>query len=230
MAVLKKKGGALAKLRGQKLKRSRVDELVKNKKEALVLAIDVSLSMAAPADGLDLGYDREPSRLRAAKDAARELIRASLLSNVALISFSERYDLVADFGDATTDALEHLHVQRGTLMNEALVGIEDLLTLRSEPVLRGILLSDGTDYHGEPAWNIPRQYRNEALDLPVRLKRQGIIVDCIGFGEDADEERLTQIAEATGGVYRHAKDAASLRREFLRLEVGARGLLTDGSK
>jgi len=228
MSSLKKKGGALAKIRNQRLRRERVKELTAEKKEALVIAIDVSLSMSAPANGPDTGYGH-PSRLEAAKDAARDLIRASLLSNVAIVSFSEHYDIVADFDHRSPEStLGRLFVQRGTLMNEALVAFEDLLTLRTEPVLRGILLSDGADYHGTPVREIPAEYLHESMTLPERLAREGIIVDCIGFGSDVDAERLTKISETTGGIYRHAEDAASLRRQFLRLEAGVRGLLQGG--
>lgn len=227
MGLVKKGGDALSKLRAQRENRERFESADAMAKEALVLVIDTSISMSEPASP----KSSRPTRLQAVRDAAQDLIRASFQSRIAVLSFAEHYEdhtegLVSRL--KAEEALAHLHVRGGTLLNEALAGIEHVLDHREDPVRRGIILTDGVDCHGVGFDKADRDYIDSSSVMLRFLKGAGIVVDCIGFGADADEERLKQISSATGGVYSHADDPGSLRREFLRLEAGVRGLLTGG--
>jgi uncharacterized protein with von Willebrand factor type A (vWA) domain len=88
-------------------------------------------------------------------------------------------------------------------------------------IKRIIFMSDGEDLGvPEMLWSVV----NECVAAKV-------IIDTVMFGSSPDGEKtLRKMAEMTGGVFCLAKDAASLRRTFLSLEAGARGLLTRGKK
>jgi Mg-chelatase subunit ChlD len=52
-----------------------------------------------------------------------------------------------------------------------------------------------------------------------------IVVDCIAFGHEADLELLNSIARKTGGKLVTAYQEIELKKAFLQLETGTRGLL-----
>lgn len=75
-----------------------------------------------------------------------------------------------------------------------------------------ILLSDGKSNTGP-----------NPITAAQDAASKGIIIYTIGFGDDADEAELTQIAEITGGQYYYAEDENTLQAvyEYIALEIGA---------
>jgi hypothetical protein len=57
-----------------------------------------------------------------------------------------------------------------------------------------------------------------------------IVVDCVAFGKDADLELLDTIAAKTGGKLVTAYQEIELKKAFLQLETGTRGLLAAENK
>lgn len=225
MGLVKKNGenkSPLEKLRRQKEIADKIDSgalTVLGTQESLVLVIDGSASMST---------SDEPSgvtKWNAAREACRELVGASLMSAVGLVVFDERILGSHAVGTQASDivgALAGMRPRGGTCFANGLeLGKVHLDTAAPRPVRRIILLSDGYDgYHSG------RVHFERVMDSLVEGK---VIVDTVGFG-DADEEHLRMIATRTGGVYRHARDAKSLVREFKQLEAGVRGLLSSEAK
>jgi Ca-activated chloride channel family protein len=201
----------------------------------VALVIDVSGSMAAG--------DVQPTRLDAARAAARDLIgQLPWNSRVALISFSDKASVVSPLTNnkqQVTTALDGLRPGGGTAIGDGL----ELALQQLQPdtaVASGsrktaatiVLLTDGSSNTGiDPA------------TAAAQAKADGIPVDTIGIGQrggrtfvghqqvdGVDEATLQAIAQETGGKYFYAGAADQLRQiysslgsqvgwEFLRLDI-----------
>jgi Ca-activated chloride channel family protein len=179
----------------------------------VMLVIDVSQSMQAK--------DVEPTRLRAAQDAAKTFAQQLTPGvNLGLVSFGGNVNLLVsptpDHG-ATVTALDKLQPDNSTATGEALfTALESIQTVTTvltagdatPPPARIVLLSDG----GENKPANPDNPRG-AFTAARAAKDQGVPVSTITFGTKAgvvtlkddtipvpsDDRQMKRIAELSGG-------------------------------
>jgi Ca-activated chloride channel family protein len=201
------------------LARPSVAVQVPRERATVVLAVDVSLSMAAT--------DVEPSRIAAAQDAARTFAR----------ELPERFrlGLVAYAGTATVlvppvhdreqvvRALERLRLEESTATGEAVfAALEAVSAVPGEPgqeppPARLVVMSDGETTVG----------RSDAVAARAAVEA-GVPVSTIAFGTDGgvvtvegqvvpvpvNRPALAELARSTGGRAYEARDAAGLARAY----------------
>ena len=158
--------------------------------------------------------DYRPTRLEAAKDAARtflEQIQAG--DSTALVSFSDFATLDVPLTEDRGLSLEYLGglwPDGGTAIGEGLYTAIDVLEGgAAESVKAIVLLSDGVSNEGRD----PRHAADAA-------RNAGIPVFTVGIGtpgDEFDEPTLRHIAEVTGGEYLYAPDEEELSRVYERM-------------
>jgi Ca-activated chloride channel family protein len=179
-----------------------------HRRAAVMLVMDVSGSMDTS--------DMQPSRLEAAKLAARDFVEglpADAL--VGLVSFSDNAHLDAPLSSdhlATLSALTTLKTIGGTAMGDGLaLALEaaeqrpgDQSTARQPATI--VLLSDGETNEGI-----------SPLDPIARAHHDGIKIFTVGIGRSdtgLDETTLRQVAAQTGGSYFNAAASNDLKRIY----------------
>lgn len=190
-----------------------------------VIALDVSSSMSAS--------DIEPTRIDAAKEAARDFIDQlkdnKIESNIALVSFSGvalvHKEFTFDHREAK-DAVDSMYISDipGTAVGNAIITSSNILAQR-EAIKSVILMTDGQSNVGI---DVDRaiQYANQ----------RSVVVNTIGiatkegatFGNltsisGLDEEMLIEIAEQTDGNYFYVTDRAEFSRAFRNLALAPEG-------
>jgi Ca-activated chloride channel family protein len=197
----------------------------------VVLSIDVSRSMLAD--------DIPPSRIEAAKTAAREFVRAVPRGlKVGLVSFSSYATLIipptAD-RQRVLEAIDLLSTEFATAIGDGLLEAVWALPGRQRPspgaspaspqppVPPGtvVLLSDGQSNRG----TIPQDAARVAREQDVKVYTIGVGTPegtFLSLGGRSiwvrlDEATLQEIAEMTGGRYFHATSASELRRVYRQL-------------
>ncbi len=199
----------------------------------VVLVFDVSASMAAA--------DVEPTRLEAARAAARELVRRQpATALVGVVAFSDgglAVQAPTRDQNAILAAIERLSPQRGTSVGEGLLAAlstiaaagergaavsVDTATATPAPLPQGayapaaiVLLSDGEN-NAQP----------DPLEVAAAAAQRGVRIYTVGVGSAAgatlqldgfsvnsrlDEGALRQLAQLTGGAYYSSQDSAGLR-------------------
>lgn len=169
---------------------------------AIALVVDRSGSMAGP-------------KMRQAKRAAKALVsRLSDGDRIAIVTYSSDY--------AVDVALTRLKGQRariqrvvddildggGTNLAGGLnAGLSALRGADPSTVRRLILLSDGNANQGltDPT---------AIADIASEARQEGITVSTLGVGVDFNEDLMTSIAQAAGGGYYYARDAAAIATAF----------------
>jgi uncharacterized protein YegL len=180
--------------------------------EQLVFAIDVSGSMAGT-------YDQRYIKLDAAKRATISLVlekaRVNPQDQLALVSFDEQAQVELPLTTMATgktqmiQVIQALQIRGGTDINEGLKTAGSLLDLANTTTKkRIILLTDGQGGH--------------PLRTAENLKSQGVILECIGIGENSgsvDEALLRKVASNTNGEchYRFITDQRTLIDHVTRL-------------
>jgi Ca-activated chloride channel homolog len=197
----------------------------------VVLSVDVSRSMLAD--------DIPPSRIEAAKTAAREFVRAVPRGlKVGLVSFSSYATLIipptAD-RQRVLEAIDLLSTEFATAIGDGLLEAVWALPGRQRPspgasasppqppVPPGtvVLLSDGQSNRG----TIPQDAARVAREQDVKVYTIGVGTPegtFLSLGGRSiwvrlDEATLQEIAEMTGGRYYHATSASELRRVYRQL-------------
>jgi uncharacterized protein with von Willebrand factor type A (vWA) domain len=197
--------------------------------ETLIICLDCSGSMRNVVydESRESRTSQNTSKMQVAIDAACSLIKASgILSHVGAVAF---HDVAAEVVPPSTVRgllVERVHGfakhEGGTQFAPALrSALGEIASHKWGAIKRIIFMSDGEDSGiPETLWSVV----NECAQAKV-------LVDTVMFGASIEGEKtLREIASKTGGVFCLAKDAASLRRTFMALEAGARGLLTGGNK
>ncbi len=181
----------------------------------VMLVMDVSGSMQAT--------DVQPTRLDAARSAARELVdQLPGNAQVGLVSFNGaatlRVPLTQDHSSIGT-AVDKLWANGGTAIGEGIETALQELSVHAPPPTPGkhssliVLLTDGSSNAGVD----PQQAASDA-------KAANVPVETIGVGQrgrgtayvhgqlldGVDEQSLQQIADLTGGHYRYAQEAGQL--------------------
>jgi len=202
---------------------------------SVMLVIDVSGSMAAT--------DVQPTRLDAARSAARTLIdKLPANSKVGIISFNGAATVNAALSGDRQDvaaALDGLTPGGSTAIGDALSLDVSQLAPRPAPASGGrrqpamiVLLTDGVSNRGIDPLAAAGQAR--AMGIPVMTVGIGVRNGTVIVrGQDVggvDEQTLQSIATSTGGKYFYAEAAGQLNQiyntlgsqfgwQFLRLDI-----------
>jgi len=178
--------------------------------EACVILVDVSGSMSEPANG-----ESQVSKLEAVKQAIPNLRVAGHRVVYGLVAFSDRAEVIqpltSNFGLIIAQQ-EILHVIHSTNITAAIREGIELVIFKQVEKKRMILLSDGCA-------NVEKEWLDEQV---TRCRECQVIVDTIGFGVNADERRLKDIATQTGGVYYSARTAKNLQEVYAKLNYTVR--------
>jgi Ca-activated chloride channel family protein len=185
----------------------------------VVMAIDVSLSMQAT--------DVSPSRIEAAKQAAKEFVR--LLPpriNLGLVTFAGTANVQVSpttDRDAVSRAIDGIQLRESTAIGEAIYSCLDAIHSAAtqaqdagkEPTpATVVLMSDGDSKQGRPVNAATTAAR--AAKVPVSTIAFGTEDGTVDIGGDlvpvpADRVTLSRIAQETGGIYHAAASAEELR-------------------
>ncbi|GIJ49216.1 UPF0353 protein [Virgisporangium aliadipatigenens] len=203
----------------------------------VVLAFDVSNSMTAK--------DVSPSRLEAAKNAAKSFVEAQPSTvDIGLVAFGGAGALTtrqpsADH-QAALAAIDRLATGGGTSLGNAIlaalgavVGKPVVLPAEgsNEPVpdlgYRGdatiVLLSDGEDTTGPDAVAAAELAAAAGVHIETigvgTVEGATIEVDGFQLATSLDEELLTEVAETTSGKYHRAEDAEALDNAYRSLDL-----------
>ena len=200
-------------------------------RSTIVVVLDVSLSMEAT--------DVEPTRLEAAKVAAREFIDTLPPEyNVSVVSLSGAPAIVIP---PTTDhaaagrAVLTLQPQDSTAIGESLItALRALQQAPSDPddpdgIAPGaiVMLSDGESTAGRaPMQAVTEVVEAEIRTFTIAYGTENGYVDLDGVREPVppDPTTMRQIAEATGGSFYEAESADDLREVYadVAVESGSR--------
>jgi Ca-activated chloride channel family protein len=189
----------------------------------VMLVIDASASMRV--------NDLQPTRLDAAKDAARGFVESLPPQlSVGVVSFNAKANVNAPLTrdrSAVISAINNLKTDNGTAIGDGL--LLALNTARPSTTLRSaqdapttfVLISDGESREGEPP-----------LQVAPSVKQAGIVVHTVGIGQRGarvvfegaqtvglDETTLQQIARETGGRYFYAEETSQLRQIYRELST-----------
>lgn len=185
--------------------------------ETLVLCLDCSFSMHNPVNLSLHGY--KVTKLSVMIDAVKSLIDLSRDCRIGIVGYDLGYKVLISPVPATkslSSIANSLKVGDWTNIEAGIRASSALLTDISSHK-RIILLTDGDQTHGD------------AIAAAKDCAKNNIVIDCIAFGEDAKLGLLNEIAQITGGIVLTAFSGEELRKSFLRLETGVRGLLPKGA-
>lgn len=193
-----------------------VDQFLMTKRKASVLILfDASESMAG-------------EKIRSATEATASFIgRLHPADTVAGVSFNDRLvelstlTTVADGGEALAGSMKKLIADGGTALTDAVCrGMEIMLAQQAADQAHGeaklygiVLLSDGQNTSANPSLN---QMFNDCL--PSHSEADGVKVNVISFGENADTDVLARIAHVTGGKMFEA-DEQSIEDVYLSVSA-----------
>lgn len=218
--------------------RPSVRMLVPAEEASVILAIDVSGSMAA--------RDMAPTRLGAAQAAAREFVQGvPARIRIGVVAFSNHAQILQAPGAAREDilrAIDSLRPQEDTAIGRGILaslqavlpdGPKDAALalrvsaaawpapLRADAAAAVVLLTDGQNSHGPD----PLEAARLAAKLGVRVYTIGVGTPNGWIGEGwgqgtrvgIDETSLREIATLTGAEYSYALTAWHLNRIYQRL-------------
>jgi len=188
--------------------------------EDLVLCLDVSSSML---ESMDISNPKD-QKLRQMINATHDLVRASSapICKLGLVTYGDDAKVLCSLTDkynifdASVDTIKAdgwTNIGLGLMKSVEMLGQSTKMRLK-----RIILLTDGMEACTKPP------LASEVVDRYVIPMK--IVIDCVAFGEDADLDLLNSIAKKTGGTVYSASNADALKKTFLKLESGARWLLT----
>jgi Ca-activated chloride channel homolog len=194
---------------------------VPRERATIVVTIDVSLSMEAT--------DVEPTRLEAAKSAARDFVNALPPKfNVALVSFAGTATTVVpptlDRG-AVTAAIENLGPDRSTAIGEGIyTSLAALAQVPPDPdnpdavvPARVVLLSDGKTQVGRTSDQAAQEAR--AQRVPIYTIAYGTADGYIEIGGrqepvPVDKAELARVSKISGGEAYSAASAGELKQVY----------------
>ncbi len=208
------------------------DKIIKQEIEGIdiVIALDISTSM--------LAQDFKPNRLEASKKVGSEFIESRKNDRIGLVVYgSEAYTqcpLTSDYNIVKNlfNDIEHGSVEGGTAIGLGLATAINRLKDSDAKSKVIILLSDGENNQGEIH---PITAAEIAKDLGIRVYTIGVgsnkgnvkmPVAISPFGKTIydyvevkiDEKTLTEIAEATGGMYRRATSQQKLKEIYQEID------------
>lgn len=200
----------------------------------VILAFDISSSMTAD--------DLEPSRIEAAKDAARAFVenqpRSIMIGVVAFSNGGLVVEQPTDDQAAILAAIDRLSPQGGTVLGQGIftslnaiagkalaLDEESLEDLQIEDYSSAVilLLTDGEDTGGQD----PLEIAQVAAEAGVRIypigigTPEGTVVQLEGFNilTQLNEPALEEIASLTNGHYYQAEDAEALQEIYQTVDL-----------
>ena len=185
----------------------------------VVLTVDASRSMAAT--------DVQPSRIDAARSAARELL-SGLPDNakVGVVTFSRQVRVLAaptDDRQAVEDALAGVSLSGGTALGDAIDrAVASLKSVNGPAQGRAIVvISDGKSTEGQTA-PLAAARAAKAAGVRVFTVSLGTASGVVQQGSTTvavppDPTTLQRVASVTGGRFYRAADAASLRAAYRQI-------------
>jgi Ca-activated chloride channel family protein len=205
----------------------------------VILAFDVSNSMAAK--------DIEPSRIEAAKTAARAFVKGQPSAiRIGVVAFGDGAVIVQQPTTTQSDviaAIDRLSVEGGTSLGEGL--FESLNAIAGKPLTidESALDSDtgqvDIGYYGSATVVVLSDGENNGRPDPLTVAQMasvaGVHIHTIGVGTEAgtvvdiggfnvatalDKDLLQQVASVTDGKYYEATDAASLAQIYRTIHLG----------
>jgi Ca-activated chloride channel family protein len=211
-------------------------EIIRGKGVDIVMALDISGSMAAlDFEPQTLASSVEPNRLGAAKQVIGEFIARRRYDRIGLVVFArEAFSQSPPTFDysvlrrllAEVELAPELGLDDGTAIGLGLAQAASMLTESDAKSRVIILLTDGVNNAGQID-PLTAAQAAAALDIKVytvgaaRPGQVPVPVDDPFFGpttrlmeSEIDEEILQQIADETGGLYFRAKDTAGLRQIY----------------
>lgn len=201
----------------------------------IVLSIDVSGSM--------LSRDFEPNRLEAAKEKARQFVKARPHDRIALVIFSgesvTQCPLTSDhhFLDIQLDGIESGFLQDGTAIGMGLAtAVNNLKDSQSKSKVI-ILLTDGVNNAGviDPNTAIELATQNNIVVYTIGVGQKGLAPSPVQtpFGiqyqqmeVQIDEELLTRIADRSNGKYFRATTNQSLEKIYAEIDKMEKSKIT----
>ena len=194
---------------------------VPREKATIMLVTDVSASMEAT--------DVEPSRLAAARDAAKNFTDAVPDQvRLGLVAFDQSARLLAPPGrehDSIENALDGLTSGEGTATGEGLATALQAIQRsgaggRGRPPAAIVLLSDGKTTYGRDPVEVAQQAKK--LGVPINTVALGTPDGVIQIGPNLlpvppDPDTMEQIARVSGGRFSDTADESELNAIYERL-------------
>lgn len=187
---------------------------VPREQAAVVIAVDVSLSMGAD--------DVSPSRLDAARSAARRFVELAPENlRVGLVAFAgTALPVVPPTTDREPmlDAIDRLGLGQGTAVGEAVYASLSLVAAQDRgdgiPPSSIVVLSDGASTTGRP--DVEAALEAAEAGIPVSTvafgtERGSIVFDDQVVAVPVDEGALRDVAETTGGRFFQVASEAELQ-------------------
>lgn len=163
----------------------------------LVNDISGSMSESLSSGGTKLDAMKEASHV-ITQTVEKSADQYDKPQGLAVVKFDDTGSTVAvphnDY-EFLNDCIDTLEFGGGTNIKSGLnVGVTQLIETQSDQKVI-ILMTDGEDIYNSDS---------EILEEAERAKENNIKVFTIGFGDSVNESLLTQIAQTTGGEYRHS--------------------------
>ena len=199
--------------------RPSVDTKQPLQRATIMIAIDVSLSMAST--------DVSPTRIRAAQTAAKEFVKTLPASyNIGLVSFAKTANVLVSptkERDSILQAIDGLQLAEATATGEAvftcLASIQSVPAdgASGPPPARVVLLSDGYRTAGRPIDEAAAAAA--AVNVPVSTIAFGTDTGTVDIGGETqrvpvDRPSLEQLAETTRGHYYEAASLPQLKQVY----------------
>ncbi len=185
---------------------------------SIMIVMDVSGSMMAD--------DLRPTRMDAAKQAARSLVEAlpeNMLVGVASFNIAASLNAPLTRDHAVVKrAIDSLYANGGTAIGEGLAVALDQLATRPlddqgqpGPAII-VLLSDGASQAGRPPAQVAERARSEGIKVyTVGVGQRGAAPQLrTGQRVELDERTLEAIAQATDGQYFYAAQTSELKKIY----------------
>lgn len=192
------------------------DEFLKTKRKATVMVV------------LDVSGSMQGEKIRSGTEATVKFLRRLHPRDVVgVITFSDSVSalaapmLASESVEKLSQQVANLIAESGTALYESVCkAAETMAQLRRADQAAGdnrlygvVLLSDGQNTSGNVSEN-----QMFATCLPADVEAQGVRINTIAFGADADEAVLTRIAEVTGGKMFKA-DPESIDKIYLNISA-----------
>ena len=194
----------------------------------LLLVLDVSGSMMA--------RDFKPSRIEAAKNAAKILVRG-LKGNpkIGVLVFDSKVEIMAlPTEDKATvlKAIDRIKAHYGgTAIGDAIISAVSILSAVDDPMKFIVLLSDGESNVGmSPILAAKEAKKRNVVIYTIGIGTpQGAYIPNIPYPVRLDEATLKKIASITGGEYYYAGNRQQLNNIFAKIrdKVGFRKKYVD---